>query len=344
MRQGFLCGGCIVIDVNKRIDRFPQREQVSIIEAESRDSGGPGFNLPVDLQRLGARFPLALVGVVGDDGNGQLAQQVCRAHSIDARGLRVAPGSITSYTDVLIEPDGRRTFLYQKGASALLQPEEFDFSTTNARILHVGSPGLLDGLDAPRPGGNGFSELLARAQRAGLATNLELVSLPAERLRAMASPCLPHLDYLVINELEAGALARIDVDMPPGLSDADAPARHAAWGRAEAAARKLLDLGVSRLAVVHFPAGCVAATPDGAVLRQGSVRVPPGEVRSTNGAGDAFAAGVMFGVHEGWALDRCLELGVCTAAVSLGADSTSAAIRPVPQCLEYGRDRGFRTR
>ena len=45
----------------------------------------------------------------------------------------------------------------------------------------------------------------------------------------------------------------------------------------------LLALGVRRLAVVHVPGGGVAAAPGGRVWRQGSVRVPPAEVRSTTG-------------------------------------------------------------
>jgi sugar/nucleoside kinase (ribokinase family) len=339
-RAGVLCAGCVLVDVNKRLDRFPPPEQVAIIEEETHDSGGPGFNLVVDLYKLGAPFPLELVGVIGDDAHGKLVLDICRGAGIDARAVRVAAGAVTSYTDVMIEPGGRRTFFHQKGANALLAPEQFDFSATRARIFHFGSPGLHDVMDRPRPGGNGVSEVLARAQAAGLRTNLELVSLSPERLRALAGPCLRHLDYVIVNELEAGALTRIDVDMPPGLDDgAD---RRGAWRRAEAAARALLDLGVSRLAVVHFPAGCVAAGKDGALHRQGSVRVPPADVRSTNGAGDAFAAGVMLGLHEGWPVERCLRLGVCVAAVSLGAYSTSGAIRPAAECQAYGERAGFR--
>ena len=80
----------------------------------------------------------------------------------------------------------------------------------------------------------------------------------------------------------------------------------------------------------------------GRTFRQGSVRVPAAEVKSANGAGDAFAAGVVLGLHEGWPVERCLEAGVCVAAVSLGAFSTSGAIRPIEECLAYGHARGFR--
>ena len=43
-----------------------------------------------------------------------------------------------------------------------------------------------------------------------------------------------------------------------------------------------------------------------------------------------------------WPVERCLEAGVCVAAVSLGAHSCSGAIRPIGECLAYGRTHGFR--
>jgi sugar/nucleoside kinase (ribokinase family) len=331
-RRGILCGGCIVIDVNKTIDRYPEEERIALIEEESTDSGGPGLNIAVDLARLGAPFPVEIVGLVGDDPYGALVREICRRSGIGTAALATLPGARTSHTDVMIvRENGRRTFFHDEGANALLVPEHFDLARSTARILHLGAPGLLESMDRARGDGNGWAEVLARARAAGLRTNMELVSVAPERQRALARPCLPHLDTLVINELEAAALAELDTHAG-GRPD---------FGLAEEAARRLLERGVGELAVVHFPGGCVAAARSGRTYRQGAVRVPPPEVKSTNGAGDAFAAGVMLGVHEAWPVERCLEAGVCVAAVSLGAYSTSAAIRPIEECLAYGRAHGF---
>jgi sugar/nucleoside kinase (ribokinase family) len=164
-------------------------------------------------------------------------------------------------------------------------------------------------LDAPLPdGGNGWSTLLRDAQQAGLRTNLELVSLDPVTIRKVALPCLPFLDSIVINELEASALTGIAAS----VADAGGPVD---WAPLEASALRLIELGVGRLAVVHFPAGCVAAAPGGETWRQGSVLVPPAEVRNTTGAGDAFAAGVLFGLHDDQPIEDCLQMGVSAAAV-----------------------------
>jgi sugar/nucleoside kinase (ribokinase family) len=321
-RRGIICGGSIVVDVNKVIDRLPPPEELAVILSQAIDTGGPGLNMAVDLARLGCGFPVALVGLIGDDAHGRHVRDTCAAVGIDTGGLGVVAGVPTSFTDVMIErATGRRTFFHCQGANALLKPDRFDFAGTNARILHVGAPGVHERMDAPSPGGNGFAEVLARASAAGLRTNLELVCVEPERIRALATPCLPHLDTIIINELEAAAITgRED---PPD------------------AAKELVRLGVRDLAVVHFPAGCVAAAADGRTWRQAAVRMPKAEIRSTNGAGDAFAAGVMLGLHEGMPVERCLVQGVCVAAVSLTALGPSAGIRPLAACLAFGEQHGF---
>src|SRR6185437_14250441 len=106
-----------------------------------------------------------------------------------------------------------------------------------------------------------------------------------DRMAEVVLPCLPHLDSIVINELEAGALTGVQV----AVDGVDDPVD---WPVLEATVARLIDLGVSTLAVVHFPAGCVAGAPSGRIWRQGSVRLRREQVCNTVGAGDAFAAGV----------------------------------------------------
>jgi sugar/nucleoside kinase (ribokinase family) len=168
-----------------------------------------------------------------------------------------------------------------------------------------------------------------------LHTNLEMVSLAPDRTAEVTRPCLPCLDSIVINELEAGALTGIEASVPT----ADGPVD---WPAMEAMALGLIDQGVSVLAVVHFPAGCVAAAPGGRTWRQGSVRLPREQVRSTTGAGDAFAAGVILGLHEGWPAERCLRLAVASAAACVRSPNTSDGIRLAEECLAEADRAGYR--
>ena len=61
--------------------------------------------------------------------------------------------------------------------------------------------------DAP----SGWVNVLRRARSAGIRTNLEMVSGSPEKIRNLVTPCLAHLDTLIINDYEAGLLTGIDV-------------------------------------------------------------------------------------------------------------------------------------
>ena len=321
-RRGIICGGSIVVDVNKVIDRLPPPEELAVIQSQTSDTGGPALNMAVDLARLGCGFPIELAGLIGDDAHGRLVLGTCAAVGIATGRVGVMADVPTSYTDAMIErASGRRTFFHFQGANALLGSDWFDFAGSSAKIFHLGAPGIHDRMDAPSPGGNGFAVALARASAAGLRTNLELVCVEPEQIRTLAMPCLPHLDTIIINELEAAAVTGRDDPME--------------------AAHELIRLGVREVAVVHFPSGCIAADHAGNQWRQAAVRMPKGEIRSSNGAGDAFAAGVMLGLHEAMPIERCLVQGVCVAAVSLTSLSPSAGIRPLAECLAYGDHHGF---
>ena len=103
-------------------------------------------------------------------------------------------------------------------------------------------------------------------------------------------------------------------------------------------------MGVGEIAGIHHPDGAVAATRAGEVSKRPSVMVEQPEIAGSTGAGDAFYAGVLFGIHEGWPLQRCLDLGNAAAATSLHSPTTSASIRPWAECLAYATAKGLRSR
>ncbi len=335
-RSGVLCAGSIIVDVGKVIDSYPEREHLAVIEEISSSTGGPALNMAVDLRMLGSGWPVGVAGAVGDDANGSFVLGECGRLRIDTSGVLRTAGAVTAFTDAMVESDGgRRTFFHHSGANALFDGELIDLESSTARILHVGAPGIHALMDGPRSdGGNGWSALLARAQAAGLWTNLELVSIDPARVAELAQPCLRHLDTIVVNELEASAILGREA-APCAVDSVD-------WDGLEQTAIGVARRGVSSLAVVHFPAGCVAAAPDGRTWRQGSVRVPRDQVRSTTGAGDAFAAGVLLGLHDGWSVDQCLQLGAASAGTCVRSTHTSAGIRAASACLDVGAADGYR--
>jgi len=333
-RKGILCGGCWLVDHNNSISHWPDQETLTHILACELQGGGPAHNLAIDLTRLDPAFPVWAAGVVGLDDAGRFLLASCDERGVDRTGLQVLAGVNTSHTDVMtVTATGKRTFFHHQGANALLSPAHFDFSTSQARLLHLGAPGIHATMDAPYQGDpNGWVTVLRRAQHAGLRTNLEMISATPQEIRHLVVPCLPHLDSLIINDYEAGVLTGIDV-VSGGVTSPRAAHR---------AALALLSMAPIKLVAIHFPGGCIAATRGGDLVTKPSLKVPAEAIQGANGAGDAFAAGMLYGIHEDWPLDRSVSLGICAAASALRSVSTTSSVGNVSQCLALADTWGWR--
>jgi sugar/nucleoside kinase (ribokinase family) len=313
-RKGLLAGGNWIIDQVKMIDVYPQPEQLGNIRSQSQGTGGAPYNVLIDLAKSGAPFPLMAAGLVGQDSLGEQILDDCRSHAIEVRHLGRTPKAPTSYTDVMTEQGhGRRTFFHARGANALWRGADLDFARTRARIFHLGYLLLLDALDEPDTKfGTRAARLLAEAQAAGVKTSVDVVSEDSDRFAKIVNPSLRHVDYCILNEIEAGKTTGFKLRQSGGSLDTVA-LRHAAGA--------LLQQGVRELVVIHFPEGAFARTRKGEDSWQSSLKLPPKYITGTAGAGDAFCAGVLLGLHEEWDLQKCLLTGVCIAAASL-ADAT----------------------
>lgn len=335
-RRGLLAGGNWIIDQVKLIDVFPRLEQLANIASQSEGTGGAPYNVLVDLARLEAGLPLYGAGLVGKDRLGELILEDCRRYKIDARCLRATGDAATSYTDVMTEQsNGRRTFFHYRGANALWRGEDLDFARNRAAIFHLGYLLLLDALDQPDARfGTKAARLLAAAQEAGLKTSVDVVSEDSDRFPRIVQPALKFVDYCILNEIEASKTTGFKIRQADNAIDTVA-VRHAAGA--------LLQHGVRELVIIHFPEGSFARTRRGEDAWQPSVKVPDKFIAGTAGAGDAFCAGVLLGLHEGWELPRCLQTGVCVAAASLSHPTCTAGVRPLNACLSLGKKYGYRT-
>jgi sugar/nucleoside kinase (ribokinase family) len=334
---GLMAAGNWIIDLVKMIDVYPQPEQLANIRSQSQGTGGAPYNVLIDLAKAGAPFPLFAAGMVGKDALGEEIRANCREHKIDVRHLTVTPQAPTSYTDVMTElGGGRRTFFHARGANALWHGADLDFARIKARIFHLGYLLLLDALDEPDSRyGTKAAKLLAGAQAAGIKTSVDVVSEDSDRFARIVNPALKHVDYCILNEIEAGKTTGFQVRSSDGKLDTVA-LRHAAGA--------LLQQGVKELVVVHFVEGAFARTRKGEDFWQSSLKLPPGYIAGTAGAGDAFCAGVLWGLHEGWDLQRALLTGVCIAAASLANATCTDGVKSLASCLALARKFGFKPR
>lgn len=328
-RRGFICAGCWTVDRIKLIDQWPTEESLARILGVDRQGGGSAHNVGIDLRRLDSTMPVSTIGMVGHDEDGDFLLKLAQAHELDTSQLHRTDLAATSYTDVMsVVGSGRRTFFHHPGTNDLLGPEHFDFSQDTARILHLGLLSVHVRMDATTAAGsNGWADVLKLAKAQGLETSIELVSIEAERNRELVLPCLPYLDYLVVNDQEIGSIAGINTVQNNQTQEEPCAA----------AAKKVLQMGSMQLVAVHYPGGAVCVTRDGQQVHMPSLPLPPDHIVGSVGAGDAFAAGFLYAMHEHWTVSEALALAHAVAAASLRSATTVDAVESVEQCQLLAR-------
>lgn len=332
--RGLLAGGNWIVDHVKMINALPQPERLATIRAVHPGTGGSPYNVLLDLALSGAPFPLFAAGLVGKDDAGARILADCKKHKIDAKHLGITPKAATSFTDVMTEEgSGRRTFFHSRGANALWTGDDLNFARHKARHFHLGYLLLLDALDQPDAKfGTKAARLLASACEVGMKTSVDVVSEEGDRFAKVIQPALKFTDYLIINEIEAGQISGFKVREADGKLDT-VTLRHAAGA--------LLQQGVRELVVLHFPEGAFARTRKGEDVWQSSVKLPPKMIAGKAGAGDAFCAGFLLGIHEGWDTKRCLETAVCLAAASLTDPTCTGGVKGLKASLALGQKYKF---
>lgn len=327
-RTGIISAGNWLVDNIKIIDQYPERGNLTTIRRIETGLGGCSHNVLVDLARLRAGIPLYAGGCVGNDPFGEYVLAEIDRHGIDRRNMQRLDAVATSYTDVMSECEGgRRTFFHFRGANAALGPGQIARMEAPARIFHLGYLLLLDELDKPDPEyGVVAARVLRELRLRGYETSVDVVSEQSDRFRKIVEPCLPYVDYFIVNEIEAGAVCGTELRDRQGALLPD---------RVREAADRLLGHGIGRICAIHFPEGGYAVSARGERAWCDSIPVAPQEIVSTVGAGDAFCAGMLYAQHERLPLDESLRVANTSARFNLFSATSTGGAPTLQQINEF---------
>ncbi|MDO6408806.1 carbohydrate kinase family protein [Pantoea phytobeneficialis] len=326
IRSGILAAGSMLVDHVQRISHWPEQGWLAEIHHSEKCSGGAALNVLFTLARMQIDLPLAGVGMIGEDSDGDFIVQLLDQHQVDRRLVQRTRSVNTAMTQVMTTPDGQRTFFHARGANAQLDLPHFAAIHTSHRIFHLGYLLLLDCLDLPdEHWGTRGAHLLAQMQQRGYLTSLDLVSRVGE-YQALVVPALRWLDYLVINELEAQSLTGVRLRSATGIAPPDAFAAAATW---------LVQQGVRRRVVIHAPEGAWGQEVNGEGRWQPAWQLTPEEIVGSVGAGDAFCAGVLYASHQGWPMTETLKLAHTCACFNLHAANALDGTRPLAEMQRW---------
>ena len=258
------------------VDHVEMQRILSLLDGEPAcTAGGSAANTTFNAARLGLRT--TFLGKLGNDGLAETYRRRFETAGVDASRFKTA-ALPNARCLALVTPDAQRTMRTCLAAATTLAPS--DFSPADFRgCRHAHVEGYLV-----------FNQTLAdavldSARAGGCTVSLDLASF--EVVNASRSWLLGQfrrgIDIVFANEDEIRALFQD--------GDSDYPAL----------ARRLAGLGVL---------AAVKVGKDGAWLAHRDVlhRVSPvvvSDLVDTNGAGDAWAAGFLYGHLRGWPLPAC---------------------------------------
>jgi sugar/nucleoside kinase (ribokinase family) len=302
-----ICLGILVADIVGRPLRVvPDLGRLVLVDEMGLHTGGCATNTATTLARLD--LPVEVIGRVGSDALGDFVLNALKERGIGTRGITRDKEVGTSATMVMVAPNGERRFVHYIGANARLTLEDIDLAMVKAgSILHVGGSLVLPGID-----GQPTAELLRQAQAAGVITFVDTVWDDTGRWMSILAPCLPYVDYFVPSLSEGQALT--------GLDD-PADIAHA-----------LLERGVKTVGLKMGEDGCLVMSGDGQVIRLPAFQV---DVVDATGAGDAFAAGFITGVWQGWSMEQTARFANAVGALCVTGLGATGGVRSFPETLAF---------
>jgi 5-dehydro-2-deoxygluconokinase len=278
------------------VDLYPEQIGVSLAEVDTfaKSLGGSATNVAVAAARLGLRT--AVITKVGDDPFGPYVRGALRQFGVDDAFVGTHPSLRTPVVFCEIHPPDDFPLLFYREPTApdmTLAAGELDFDAIRAaRVFWTTGTGL-----SAEPSRE--ATLAALAAREGGITVHDL----------------DHRPMFWSDESEAGHWARAALrHATVAVGNRDEVAVAVRTRDPYAASAALLELGVELAVVKRGPEGVLART------RGELVEVAPVPVEVVNGlgAGDAFGGALVYGLLNGWPLERTIRLANAAGAFVAG--------------------------
>jgi sulfofructose kinase len=266
--------GQCALDFLGKVDAYPQPDVKCEVFDLAIQGGGPVATALVALARWGVSCVFA--GVVGDDLFGSMIRGSLDEEGVDTREVMIRKGAGSQLAFIVAEPEkGRRTIFWHRPTGPPLRPDEIDYRLIrSAKIFHT------DGL---------FPEASLAGAKAARAVGVAVV-VDAGTLRDGILELARTSDYFIASETFSRALVGNDRPLD--------------------ACRKLVELG-PRLAGVTLGDRGYVALAKGKVIER-----PAHEVAAvdTTGCGDVFHGAFIYGLLQGWHVEKSLDFAAWAAA------------------------------
>ncbi len=269
-----------LVDEKKSKDIFEKikNKHISIIP------GGSAANTAAGVSFLGGRA--AFHGKIGDDSHGAHYEKKNKEHGIDSKLAK--HNTITGHAITFITPDGERTFAVNLGAAFHFTKEDLnEEDIKQSKILHV--EGYLLEHEHQREAAL-HAMKIAKENNVKISIDLGDPALVKRAINHFKNIITKYADIVFANQAEAKVLT--------GINDEE---------------KALHELSkMCKLAVVKLGERGSIIKHNGKVYRIESHKV---KVVDTNGAGDMYAAGILYGIANELSIEESGNLASKHAAM-----------------------------
>jgi sugar/nucleoside kinase (ribokinase family) len=292
-----VCLGVHLLDVLVRHPGAPNLQPGwQLLDDLRITAAGTAAGPAVDLAKLGAQ-PISM-GVIGDDYEGGLMVDLMAGFGCDMSRLVRDPGAPTHVSLLFIGADGERNpiMIRPTGARPLTLADIDMDAVAAADVLHVGGADQLgDFVD------EGLVEVIRHARANDVVVTVDVLAMCDASLRDRLAPALSQAQFFFPNEAQLAEMT--------GTEDP-----------AEGVARLREAVGIETVIGTLGGEGSLILGPGG------EARVPALDVDvvDTTGCGDAYVAGFIVAVANGWDAEAAGWLGAAASglvATGLGSDS-----------------------
>ncbi len=313
-----------------RIYSVPQviTDGAHLIDEVAVDAGGCSANTTHALAKLGLRC--GFLGALGDDADGQISLRSFAEVGVDTSHIVRKPGVATGSVLIFADEEGNRAMYVQSGADALFEPEDLDAAyLASGRLVLFSSFGGTIPLAVQRAAVEALPPTAAMA----LSIDSLLAHGGLDALTELVSRCTiifanaDELKELTGLELPTAAEALLDLGCQTMVVTFGRGTTRQPW------------MGTGAAAVDDLPIVCWLLSGD----NRWALPAPPtheGPIVDATGAGDAFAAGFLWGFLSGEPLLRCASLGHVAASFCLASMGCRAGL-PTREALLARHARHF---
>lgn len=328
-QRGIMIAGNILVDIVNTLDCYPERNLLSNVLATTKSVGGCVPNTAISLSRIDPDLYISAVGTVGNDENGRYVISELKKNGIDASCVKITSRLPTTNTTVMVDSITKeRTFFYTSGSNSEFDVDDVIDDEMDCDIFHIGYLLLLDALDRKDSEyGTRMARLLHHLRERGIKTSIDVVSKDGGAFAETVVPALPYCSYVILNEYECCQVCGLSPRKSDGTLDVDALREAMAF---------FFTSGVEEKVIVHCVEAGFLMNRDGSFLIVPSLDLPSDYIKGSVGAGDAFAAGCIYGLHNHYDDRSLLEFASCAAACSLSETDATSGMKSKNEIIKLG--------